>query len=235
MIYIFDYNALVEEDGKTFLVDDGLQKRRLNQLAEFVKLLDSIRGMLEDNELPPCLAGQIITEGAQAVKAWTTQSVRDGLAGASMPGFAKTEFADMASRMLPQSVVNASEEYCEQAGRLLDGLPVDGSDFATDENGILHLDTESVKAKIVQGCRHEVTEQDQRFADEVAKIAELVRALELKGVNARELVGKYAVAGCPEDELTKFRDICTRTHAPGTFYTEYVNNELLNKILANGN
>lgn len=234
MIYIFDYNALVEEDGKTFLVDKNLQSRREGQLDGLVQLLGQVGKSLAENEIPVSLAWHVVNDGTAPLKRWAEQTVNESLKASAMPKFALAEFSSWASTIVPGDILEIAKDARRKAGSLLDGLPIDEADVTTGKDGV-QVNVESVKAKIVQGCRREVTEQDQRFADEVAKIAELVRALELKGVNARELVGKYAVAGCPEDDLTKFRDICTRTHAPGTFYTEYVNNELLNKILANGN
>ena len=52
-------------------------------------------------------------------------------------------------------------------------------------------------------------------ADTILAITDKVRELEIKGINARELIGKYIQRNDAPGKLDIYRDIATRRHAPG--------------------
>ena len=210
-----NYSSIVIKDGKRFLCDEHFQSRRCAQVEALEADLQAVRDFLTNGGFPSNedTIMAVANNGAiglqDALEAEATAQVKKS----KMSDFVKASLVRFALSSLTEEVREQADHLSDRFHRDGDGLPVRSEDYFLKDGRILN--GEAIKARVAEACRREVTEDDIEMAETILTLANEIRELELRGINARELVGKYVTTAEAPAPLEIYRDIVTRRHRPG--------------------
>lgn len=214
----FNFNEIVVEDGKQYLHDARAEQIRCERAKRVAAAYEDIRQMLTANEYPATSdwIRAIADKGENGLEEMVVLETERRIKADAVPPF----LAGVWRRSCTEEIPPEMREGAKAARWVIvndgDSLPIQSSDLVFREDEILDLD--GVFSRIRSGCRIEITDKMKAEAAEVVRLAGLVRALSVEnGVNAVELVSKYARAGEIPSPLSVpvLNDIVFRRHAPG--------------------
>ena len=210
------FNKLCKEGQKVYLADEFAHNERCSRLDTLQSIYNEIRVLLDSNQLPTSEVWirSIVEEGKDGLLKCVIDETERRVNGLGLPPFMVASIKRSAPGEIPAEVWNKAEELKREFVQNEDGLPGPLPTHYDESAGVV-IDSETVKDEIKKGTQIEVTKELQDQADELLAIAEKVKALELAGVNARELIGKYVAAPSAPDMLTRYQDITLRRHVAG--------------------
>lgn len=211
-----NYTKLLKKDGKTFIFDEGLYNEKAAQLSRLQSAYLDVRTMLIECGLPAEKAwiNAVIDSGADGLASALHQSVTKEIKRLSVPFYMADTYQAAAREHIAPEAWKKADELRMAVTRETDGLPLQAGDISITEHAIT-IDTEAILARIEAACLLEITPERMADAEKVLQIAADVRALELAGVNALELVKKYMDAPERPAQLELYADAATRRHLPG--------------------
>ncbi len=219
---MLNYTQLVENKEKTYLYDENAEGLRLRQLDELAATYVYARDRLAGANYP-FNAKWILTiarHGSEGLARLARSDAREAAVRMQMPPYLVDGFVQSAADGIPADLRRAADEIAWRVGRACDGLPLAPSDVHASEDGErVEIDRPAVVERIAQACRVEVTGEMRAAASELLEIAARLREIELTGLNALELVERWADTPAAPDECAVLGAVLLRRHPVGTLYT----------------
>ena len=215
--YFTSYTTLEERDGTLYLYDESKKGILCHRVDELENTYREIRELLSQNDYPisPDWIHAVAHRGADGFQQIIIKDTEDEAKHLKVSLRIAEQWKRMAIQEVPQEMWGKCDSLHSKISGLSDGLPRLSYGY-TDTEGVT-IDKESAEKEIKSACSCAVTDEMKADADTILTIANKVRELELKGINARELIGKYALRNDAPDGLELYRDMATRRHAQGYF------------------
>lgn len=217
MLHIVNYTEIEERDGALFLFDPGRFSILCHEMEELEKVYHQIRDMLSDNDYPTSKEWifAVADNGADGLHDAIVKDTETEARRLKVPYRIAEQWKRTAIQEAPREIWGKSDSLRMKVVSLSGSLPRLSYGY-NDTDGVF-IDKESLKEQIKSSCSYVVTDEMKADADTILTLAKTVRALELKGINARELIGKYALRNDAPSGLELYRDMATRRHAQGYF------------------
>ena len=212
-----DFSNIVEVEGKLYLCNPTLAERRRQQIPEFVAVLNDARSFLKDGEFPDDIDSvfEILDRG------------RDGLlniiwsrADAEAERLHVQKYVAETWRQKEREAVTREQWEAADAikgryDRAVNDFPILKKFGITEkEDGTIGIKDDGITETIEKECRIEITEAMRKDLDSIKDIADKVKALELSGINAMEIIGGIIRdPGITDGAL--INKYIFRRHAPG--------------------
>lgn len=215
--YIINYTTMEERDGTLFLLDESKKGILCHRVDELENIYREIRELLLQNDYPvsPDWIHSIAQKGADGLQEVIIKDTENEAKRLKVPFRIAEQWKRTSIQEVPREVWGKCDSIRSKIISLSDGLPRLSYGY-TDTEGVI-IDKESAEKEIESACSYAVTDEIKADANTILTIAKTVRALELKGINARELIGKYALRNDAPSGLELYRDMATRRHAQGFF------------------
>lgn len=211
-----NYSKLIQENGKTYIFAEDLFNEKSAQMARLQAAYIDIRIMLIDAGFPAGKAWitAIADSGADGLERVLRLSVSQEIKRLAVPFYMADTYQAAAREHVSPDLWTKADELRATLQREGDGLPIQAGDIVITDTAV-KIDTEAVLGRIRAACMLEITQDRMSEADRLLDLAAAVRALELAGVNALELVKKYMDAPETPAPLELYADAATRRHLPG--------------------
>ena len=214
------FNKITKTDTGYVIIDELTRTDRLRQLDEYIALYPRARDMLAKNniEFSHNYVRGVVHFGSQRLRQLIRTDARTAARNMGMPPHMLDAWADRAEYDVNEVVWDAADAIHADENRARDGLPVAESDLTVDPvTDTWQIDRDSIIDRIMLGTSLPVTEEMMADADALYRIAQELRGLELKGVNALELIERWCTADEEDapDEPARAFGIATRRHEPG--------------------
>lgn len=211
-----NYSKLIQENGKTYIFAEDLFNEKSAQMARLQAAYIDIRIMLIDAGFPAGKAWitAIADSGADGLERVLQLSVSQEIKRLAVPFYMADTYQAAAREHVSPALWTKADELRATLQREGDGLPIQAGDIVITDTAV-KIDTEAVLGRIRAACMLEITQDRMSEVDRLLDLAAAVRALELAGVNALELVKKYMDAPEQPAPLELYADAATRRHLPG--------------------
>lgn len=217
----FTNPSLVEKDGEVLLRDDHAIGVRNTQIGELQIVLDECVAFLHDGDFPASVDDvlEVLEHGRDGLLAvvWN-RADREAKRLKCRPYVAKT-WRENEREAVTQDQWLRADMLQRRFDRIRDGLAINTkTDIHVTEDGQPIVEAVVMAKRIEDGFTIRVTDQMKADVAHLLDIAAQVKALELQGVNAIELVEKYVRADEQPADVDLYRDITFRRHPAGTLH-----------------
>ena len=211
------YSTIVEKDGKTALFAETEFQRKVSQIADLNGVLARIGNYLKAYAFPvelPWITA-IVTAGSPGLRGIMEKSVDAEMERLKLPAYMRNTYqAGAVQSLTPEDWAGADRLHAD-CRTFADGLPVDASDIIINGDGLPAVDTQVVTERLRPFYVRELTEEEKANASKLVELSREIRALELQGVNALEIIfGLYRTDDTPAP-LSLFSAFVSRYHSPG--------------------
>ena len=216
-----NFTNIIEEGGKTFLIDSALVESRTRQLRQLNEEYGKVIDLLTSAKLPIerdwCIA--IAEKGADGLEAILKQKAEAEIERLQIPAFLQGPFKRTAISEVDSATWREADSLHLNIATLSDGLPTQFWQFAPDNKKApkTFFPPEAYDA-IKQSAKVEVAPELMEQSAKVWKLSREVRELELAGCNAMELIEQYCTREQQPQRLQSLCDIMQQRHDPGTVY-----------------
>ncbi len=215
-----NFSTLVQKDGKTFLKDEATISRRLYQVSMLQAVLDDAVKFLHDGDFPASAEDiyNVLDHGRDGLLTviWN-RADQEAKRLNCRPYVAQTWREQERDSITPDQWEQADSLHLRYQ-QSIDGLPFDRLADISEEGGLFAVDAAAVSQRIEQSCTIEVTPEMKKDLDVILDLADKVKALELRGINALELVEKSVHETDRPEEAELYRRIVFRRHPAGTVH-----------------
>lgn len=213
------FSSLIQEGKKTFLQDDSMRGSMESDLNNLLQGLKSVRELLLGNGYPSSRAWliAIARDGADGLRQILIKDNEEQAERLNLPQHIRAQWKRTATIDVPTAMWGEADALRFSIARSMDGLPFLRFDsFGFTEEAGLVVDEEAARTSIINACRFEITDSFKKEARVLRDFSQKVREFELTGLNALELIGKYARdLDRAADDFTVYNDLVTRRHSPG--------------------
>jgi len=242
MIYQPQFSNIIEEGGKTFLLDSALVESRTRQLRQLNEEYGKVIDLLASAKLPIerdwCLA--IAEKGADGLEEILKQKTEAEIERLKIPPYLQGPFKRTAISEIDSATWREADSLHLNIATLSDGLPTLFWTFAPDNKKApkTFFPAEAFD-HIKQSARVEVAPELMEQSAKVWKLSREVRELELAGCNAMELIKQYCTREQPPQRLQSLCDIMQQRHTPGSIFdadlARIINETALKNITSHAN
>ncbi len=215
-----NFNKVIQNDGKTFLKDESAISFRLHQVSELQNVLDDAAKFLKESDFPDKAEDiyNVLDDGREGLLTvvWN-RADREAERLKVRPYVAQTWREQERETVTPEQWQKADALRLRYA-RIIDGLGIDRTADINNEDGGLIVDATSIAKRVEAACTIEITPEMKKDLDTILDLADKVKAMELRGINALELVEKSVRETERPDEAELYRRIVFRRHMAGTIH-----------------
>lgn len=229
---MLNYSAIItEEDGKIFLCDVDTETRRCTQARELETDLQGVRKMLRDFGYPDTRqwVEAVRDNASEGLRTMVAAVAKETAGKLDVPAFMVPSFIKSTAEMIPAGAMEAADSLSAKIARDLDGLPVRPEAWVWMDDRI--IDVDRISLDVIAATRREVAAEDVELSKKILSLAGELRALELSGLNAIELAGKYARMEGKPAEFDLYNDVATRRHLPGVVPPDAEKLDLIRRIV----
>ncbi len=222
MYQFIDYNTIINEDNKTFLIDTRRASVLVSQIDAMTAALRGIVELLKGLQIVPDekRIDAVAAQGSDGLQVAVLESIEDRIGRSDLPAFVADTWRTGAKRAVPADDWRKADTLSLDYHHAADTLPLVPSDISVDKAGELVVDTEAITERIRLACKVQVTDTHRKEAEQLLEIAGKIKALELAGLNAMELIKKYTLSESTPGELELWKDTITRRHEAGHIYSD---------------
>ena len=229
------YNAkVIKKHGKTFLYDEANVNVRRHNVEKLQEVLDDAKRFLHDNDFPERKEDifGVLDHGREGLLSivWD-RADREAARLKCRPYVAATWREQERESVTPEQWAQA-DTLCRAYSHIIDGLPFNREEDISEDAGRLVVDAAAILARVEAGCCIEITPEMKKDLNAILELADTVKAMELRGLNVRELIDKYIHAPSKPEESTLLYDIVFRRHAAGFLHDRDID-RLFNAVALN--
>jgi len=244
MNYNPQFTNIIEEGGKTYLVDATLVNDRTRELRQLNDTYNQIIELLREASLPIeedwCLA--IATKGADGLEEILRAKTEQEIKRLAIPTFLQSTFRESAITSIDSATWREADSLRITITTLSDVLPMATKFWnfapANPQAPKTFFPPEAYDA-IKQSAKVEVVPELIEESKAIWKLSREVRKLELAGCNAIDLLKQYCRQEKQPQPLQAYTDIMQSRHTPGSFYdadiANLINQTALQNILGTKN
>ncbi len=215
MILQLDFNSIIKVDGEQYLHNERQEEilnARLERLEGHYK---AVRELLTRADLPanPDNIRNVAKNGDDGLKAVVLDMTEKTIVRLCIPRYLADSFRRNAPTEISAELYQEAHDLSFRISADEDELPISADDYIFTDEFI--IDLRAVRERISEGCRIRITEGMQVESEKILQLAKSLRALEMTGLNAVELVTKYARSADAPAPVSLFRDLAFRRHEPG--------------------
>lgn len=221
MISVSDFSQVVQRDKKTYIRDTYTAGRAEIQVSQMQAVIDDCQKFLHSGKFPESLEDilEVLDEGREGllVIIWNRadrQAKRLEVQSYVVETWREQERA----AVTPEQWAKADDLF-HRYHQAQDGLPKILYEEITETDGHFVINREAILGRVEKAITVEVSDEMKADLEALLELAEKARAMELRGINALELIGKYARAKERPEDIQLYRDIVFRRHAVGTVYS----------------
>lgn len=211
-----NYNTIKREGKKVYLYDEAGFNLGCRYLEELQKAYKKTRELLEGRSLPITedwiLA--IAEEGAEGLRRCVIAETEEKVKSLGLPSFVVQSIKKNAPQEIEAEVWSEADSLKMERENAAAYIPFKVS-VSYDEAAGVVIDEKAAKVELLKHYQIEVSQEQLATAEIVLSLAKQVRELELLGVNARQLICKYAAENEAPDEARRYNDIVFSRHQPG--------------------
>ena len=225
------FSTLIQEDKKLFLQDDAMRGGMVTSLNNLTKALSEVRELLKGNDYPTSQKWLVAVakEGGDGLRKVLIADSMEQADRLNLPKYIREQWKRTAAADVPAAMWGDADKLCFAIGQAMGDLPfLHFDDFGFTEEAGLVVDADMAQAGIMAVCRFEITDSFKKEAKAVRSFAQKAREMEMTGLNALELITKYAKEPArADDDFAVYNDLVTRRHSPGAIASD------LSGVLAN--
>lgn len=214
------YTKLTQEGDKVYLIDEGELSLLKYHLSDVSKAYKDIRTMLKEADLPTerKWIEAVSEKGAEGLEDMVRTQTEEDIKRLNLPKFSANQWRKSCVQDIPSEVWSQAHRLHMEIVNKSEDLPrLEGALSYNKKEGII-IDETAITNEIQKSCRMEVTTEMQTTANRILELAKTIREMEINGLNALELISKYAKKDEEIEDLLLYSDIATRRHAPGRVY-----------------
>ena len=217
----FTNPSLITDNGEIRLRDDRTIGTLCSRIGELQIILDDCADFLRTDDFPATEDDifEVLNHGRNGLLAvvWK-RADREAKRLNCRPYVAKTWREQERAAVTPEQW-NKADALHSRYDRIADGLGLDRStDISTTEDGRLIVEATVMAKRIETAFTIAITDDMKLDLAKLLDLADQVKAMELRGINALELVEKFVRANERPTDLELYKAIVFRRHSAGTIH-----------------
>ena len=212
-----NFNKIRTDGERAFLFNETDFNAGCRAIGELQKAYDGIHEILQRHELPTSekWLRAVADEGADGLRKCVLEEAGEKVASLGLPSYIARSVQKAAPQEISAEVWGEADAAKVAIDNASAGLPFKVETTYDEEAGLIHADEEAAKKELMKKCQIELTPELRTAAEVIVKLSRQVRELELLGMNARSLVGRYALLEKAPDTSRVFNDVVFQRHQPG--------------------
>lgn len=213
-----NFTTIIEDGERIYLFAENDYNRKALKVNDLQSAFSQIVDFLAGRDYPVNAQWvQAVAQGGsqgQGLKALVAESVKAEIARLKIPAFMRGKYEQIADE-IPDDTLRRAGELYELVSTISNEIPFDPEkDLAVSDEGA-KVDADAILSRARESCIFEVSGSIKADAEKILELAKAVRKMELNGLNALELVAKFAANEETPSPLSLYSSVVLRRHSPG--------------------
>lgn len=231
------FNKVVKTDDKVFLRDEIALSRLMTNVEALQDIINETVDLLTECDFPvnPDDVMRICNNGRDGLRSCAYRRADAEADRLKVRPYVRAEWRKSECDCIRDDVRTKASELQDRFAKASDGLISVRKYISQTEDGRIIVDAEGLTDFATSSTMCEITVQMQQDIDALQDTAKRVRELEMRGINALELIGKYVHSEGQPEEAVLYNDIMFRRHTPGQIHLSAIDALINKQAIANLN